>query len=251
MIVLYFTATGNSLAVAKHIGGTLLSIPRLVKEERYELEDDVIGVVCPTYCADAPRMVRNYLERAKLKADFTFSVCTYGYQAGAATAHAAQYLTKASGHADYVTKIIMADTALTRFESQKQIDTLPEKYVEEQIAAVCEDIRTRKHGVAGVTLFDRAVDWLYHAAGAAQVAPDRTKDYTVDDRCVLCGSCAKLCPIDNIVVTDHVEFLGRCEGCLGCVHNCPKNAIHVKGERSSARFRNPEIKLKDLIAANR
>lgn len=32
MTICYFTATGNSLYVAKRIGGTLLSIPKLMKE---------------------------------------------------------------------------------------------------------------------------------------------------------------------------------------------------------------------------
>ncbi len=32
MTVLYFSATGNSLAVAKRIGGNLISIPQAVKE---------------------------------------------------------------------------------------------------------------------------------------------------------------------------------------------------------------------------
>lgn len=251
MTILYFTATGNCLSVARKIGGTLLSIPQLVKEQRYQIEDDVIGVICPTYCADAPRMVQQYLAKAKLKADYTFYISTYGYLAGAATDHGESYLKKAAGHADYVAKIIMADTALTRFESQKQIDTLPAKKVDEQIASVCADIQARKHGVASVSLFDRAVDWLYHVAGASQIAPDKAKAHIVTDQCVHCGTCARICPSDNIVVTDHVEFLDHCEGCLGCVHNCPKNAIHLKNEKSTARFRNPEIKLKDLIDANK
>ena len=33
MTILYFTATGNSLAVAKRLGGTLLSIPQLIRED--------------------------------------------------------------------------------------------------------------------------------------------------------------------------------------------------------------------------
>ncbi len=250
MTILYFTATGNSLAVARKIGGELLSIPQLVREEKYEIEDDVVGVICPTYCADAPRMVQEYLDKAKLKADYTFFISTYGYMAGAATDHGEKYLKKAAGHADYVAKIIMADTALTRFESQKQIDTLPEKKVDEQIEAVCADIQARRHNVPDVTLFDRAVDWLYHTAGASQIAPDKAKAHIVNDQCVLCGTCAKICPSNNIVVTDHVEFLDHCEGCLGCVHNCPKNAIHLKNEKSNVRFRNAEIKLTDLIKAN-
>lgn len=68
MTILYFTATGSSLAVAKKPGGELLSIPRLVKEKRAEFRDDVIGVVLPVYCADTPKMVRRFLRNAKLKA---------------------------------------------------------------------------------------------------------------------------------------------------------------------------------------
>ena len=250
MTILFFSATGNGLAVARKIGGNLMSIPKLVREEKYDIEDDVIGIICPTYCADSPRMVQEYLNKARLKAEYTFYIHTYGYMAGAATDHGEEYLKKAAGHADYVAKIIMADTALTRFESQKQIDTLPEKKVNEQIDKVCADIKERKHSIPSVGLFDRGVDWLYHKAGASQIAPDKAKAHIVNDNCVLCGTCAKICPSNNIVVTDHVEFLDHCEGCLGCVHNCPKNAVHLKNEKSSARFRNSEVTIKDLIDAN-
>lgn len=250
MTILYFTATGNCLAVAKRIGGELLSISKLVKEGRCEIADDVIGVICPTYCADAPKMVQEYLKKAKLKADYTFWISTYGYQAGAAVAHGEEYLKKASGHADYVTKIIMVDTALTRFETQKQIDTLPKKDVEGQIARVIEDIKQRKTQIAKVSVFDKIVDKLYHTAGAAQIADDRDKGFIETDACVKCGTCARICPADNINVTDKVEYRHHCEGCLGCLHNCPKNAIHLKNEQSAVRFRNPEVTIRELVGAN-
>ena len=250
MTILYFSATGNCLAVAKKIGGELLSIPKLVKEGRYEISDDVIGVICPTYCADAPKMAKNYLSKAKLTADYTFYISTFGYQAGAAVTHGEEYLKKAAGHADYVAKIIMVDTALTRFETQKQIDNLPKKDVEGQIERICADIRERKKQVTKVSAFDKVVDWLYHTAGKAQTADDRDKGFIVTDACIKCGTCAKICPANNISVTDLVEYLHHCEGCLGCLHNCPKNAIHLKNEQSAVRFRNPEVKIKELIDAN-
>ena len=49
MKVLYFTGTGNSLYVAKRIGGELLSIPKLMKEEQFIIEDDIVGIICPVY----------------------------------------------------------------------------------------------------------------------------------------------------------------------------------------------------------
>ena len=63
-------------------------------------------------------------------------------------------------------------------------------------------------------------------------------------------TCAKVCPADNIRVTDKVEYLHHCECCLGCMHNCPKKAIHLKNEKSSVRFRNSEVTIKKLINAN-
>jgi flavodoxin len=49
MTILYFTSTGNSLYVAKQLGGKLISIPHCVKTNQYEFKDDVIGIVVPIY----------------------------------------------------------------------------------------------------------------------------------------------------------------------------------------------------------
>ena len=47
MTTCYFSATGNYLYVARQIGGNLLSIPLLMRQETIEITDDVVGVVCP------------------------------------------------------------------------------------------------------------------------------------------------------------------------------------------------------------
>lgn len=196
-------------------------------------------------------MVRNFLLSTRLKAEYVFLICTYGYEAGAALSHAAEYMIHAGRKPDYAAKILMADTALPRFEAQRQIDTLPEKKVAEQIEAVSKAIAQRKQGFPAVSQKDRIIDFLYHKLGGAEVADDKAKRYIVTDACVRCGICAKVCPSDNITVTDHVTFADRCEGCYGCVHNCPQNALHLKKEKSNVRFRNPEISLKEIIEANK
>jgi Protein involved in ribonucleotide reduction len=61
MKVFYFTATGNSLYVAKRIGGKLYSIPQMIKEHKYEFEDDAIGFVFPCYVFGLPRLVRDFV----------------------------------------------------------------------------------------------------------------------------------------------------------------------------------------------
>ena len=252
MKILYFTATGNCLSVAKRLGGEMLSIPQLMKSKTLTVEDEVVGVVSPVYCADMPKMVQRYLCQARIKAQYVFGICTYGYQAGAAMEHMRQYLTKAAGRADYVNKLIMVDTALQRFETAKQIANLPKKEVERHLAAIVADIESRRQFIGKTNFNDRMIDRVYHSLGKAEIADGKAQRYIVDGNCIGCGTCAKVCPSDNIEMLDkRPAFLNRCEGCLGCLHNCPKTAIHLKNERSTARFRNPEVKVSEIIAANK
>ena len=50
------------------------------------------------------------------------------------------------------------------------------------------------------------------------------------ERCNKCGTCVKLCPIDNIKMEEdeYPENLMQCEYCLRCTSFCPKGAIPCK-----------------------
>ena len=47
------------------------------------------------------------------------------------------------------------------------------------------------------------------------------------EKCVSCGLCAKLCPIDNITMNTYPEFQDRCTICMRCVSFCPTEAISI------------------------
>ena len=66
MKVFYFTATGNSLYVAKQLSEEIYSIPQLLKkydlgEEKLEFHDDVIGLVYPVYAWGHRELLKNLL----------------------------------------------------------------------------------------------------------------------------------------------------------------------------------------------
>ena len=61
MKIFYFTATGNSLAVAKKIGGELISISQARNEQIKEYKDDVIGFVFPTFGCTVPKIVKEFM----------------------------------------------------------------------------------------------------------------------------------------------------------------------------------------------
>ena len=54
------------------------------------------------------------------------------------------------------------------------------------------------------------------------------KKFTVDaDKCIGCGKCQKVCPVDNIKGTPPMWLHnGQCTSCLACYHYCPEHAIN-------------------------
>lgn len=251
MTVCYFTASGNSLYVAKRIGGTLLSIPQFMKQDSIEITDDAVSIVAPVYAVEMPMMVKEFLIKAKIKTDYFFFVYTYGTGYAEAFAHVELVCREKGLKLSYINAIQMVDNYLPGFEMQNQIDTLPKKNVEGQIEKLLSDIADRSETPVKIGAVNKAQMAMYQKMLAKRILrKDTAREYIVNDNCTRCGICAKVCPADNITVTDKVYFANKCEVCYACLHNCPQNAIHMKNERSAVRFRNEHITLKDIILAN-
>lgn len=252
MTICFFTASGNCLYVARRIGGTLLSIPKLMRQDDIEIEDDAVGIVAPVYAVEMPMMVRAFLEKARIKTDYFFFVYTYGMGYAEAFAHVRQTCDQVGLKLSYINAIQMVDNYLPGFEMQNQIDTLPKKDVEGQIERLLGDIKMRREMDVKITMPVKAQMAMYQKMLARRILrKDTAKDYFVTDTCIHCGICAKVCPANNITVTeDGVRFADSCEVCYACLHNCPQNAIHMREEKSAVRFRNEHVSLTDIVKAN-
>lgn len=150
---------------------------------------------------------------------------------------------------DYVNQILMLDNCQPQFDIAKQRDKLPKKQVDKSIAKVIEDIREQKKVVAKSTFVDKIGTLLCETVFNIE-KDDYAKKYIIDDNCIRCKTCEKVCPMGNVKVTNHVEFLNHCACCQACIHACPKHAIHLKWERNTERWRNPDVKLSEIIEAN-
>ena len=251
MIICYFTATGNCLYVSRRIGGELLSIPKLMREEKIEITDDAVGVVCPVYCGEMPKMVREFLLKASIKTDYFFFVYTYGMADSVAKPNAIAAAQDGGLTVSYVNTLKMVDNFLPGFEMQNQMDTVGEKKIEEHLEQICRDIAARTVNAKPVGVSDKLkMKVIRDTMGKSILKGTAAQSYIVNDDCIRCGICAKVCPANNITVTDKVTFGDRCEVCYACLHNCPKNAIHLKNEKSAVRFRNENVTVKDIISAN-
>lgn len=251
MKIFYFTATGNSLAVAKKLSGELISIPQV--KGRQTFKDDVIGVVFPTYGCTVPPIVRKFLESMKLEADYTFAIATYGMDKGKVLQKAEEIAEKQGWHFDYTNAIKMLDNCQPQFDIAKEREKLPSLNIEKQIAAVRSDIEQRKKQTLKSGVVDALGTWLCVSVlsmDKEKYAKKFVKGYSVDNNCVKCGTCAKVCPMGNIRIGQTVRFSDNCALCQACIHACPKKAIHLNHERNTERWRNPDVSLAEIISAN-
>lgn len=250
MIVFYFSATGNSLSVAKRIGGNLISIPQVVDAKKLEYKDDVIGLVFPIYSFRPPKMVRRFLDKVKFAADYTFAIGTYGNMAGAAMLNVQKLAEERGNRFDYAEHLLMLDNYLPIFDIEKEIKKLPQKHTEEAISRIVDDINNRRLKQANAATGWKIVTSALGAIDNLLSNGKQARGFIITDSCTRCGICSQVCPAKNITVTDKVSFAEQCEECLACAHLCPQGSIRLKKERSSKRWLNPAVSLEEIIAAN-
>ena len=78
MKLLYYTSTGNNLYISKELGGELLSIPQLMKNDEITIEDECVGIIFPVFFATSPKTVREFVNKANIKANYLFLITSYG-----------------------------------------------------------------------------------------------------------------------------------------------------------------------------
>lgn len=247
MKILYFTATGNNLYVAKRIGGEYYSIPKLLKEGRFDFEDEKIGIVFPIYNIGVPKIVEEFLNKVRLKSKYIFGIATYGAFSGSATTHLLEIGKRNGIEFSYINELIMVDNYLPGFDMNKQIQGQAKKNIEENLQKIIEDIEKGRKYIKKHTIIKEGLRLLADKFYDNEFE----KNFSVDNNCNGCKTCERVCPVNNIKVDKKPVFNNNCQHCLSCIHNCQKRAISIKKEKNKVRFINENITLKEIIDSNK
>lgn len=253
-IVFYFTATGNSLYIARQLAGekgTVLSIPQLLKNNKLKFKADEIGIVFPDFAAAAPLMVRDFISKAQLKAQYLFSVITFGNFAANVADWWDDFCKQNGVNNHYINTLLMVDNYLPVFDMNEQVKI--DKHIPENLAKIISDIDERKSFISHVDADERMKGWLKRLQDSHFPMEAERLLKLKQDTCIGCGTCASVCPHGIFVVKEKtVEFNGSCDYCLACVHACPQKALTLlRGERNpQARFRNENVSLMDIKLSN-
>lgn len=246
MKILYFTATGNNLYVAKRIGNEYYSIPKLIKEGSFDFEDDKIGIIFPAYYIGVPKIVEEFLNKVRLKSKYIFGIATYGAFSGSTTRHLLEIGKRNGIEFSYINEIVMVDNYLPGFDMNKQVQEQSKKNIEENLEKIIKDIEEGRKYIKKHTIITEGIRVL-----ADKFYDNKfEKNFSVDNNCNGCKTCERVCPVDNIKVDKNPVFNNNCQHCLSCIHNCPKGAISIKKEKNKVRFVNENITLKEIIDSN-
>lgn len=254
-MIFYFTGSGNSMWIAKKLGENLNQAAKNIaayrEETEVEISDDIIGFVFPTYMNDLPWIAKEFLLKLKVPEDvYCFGVMTSNHgKSGRAFSSMNQGLAASGAELSAVFDIKMPGNCIpsTEEENQQRLRMAPAR-IEEVCRAVRErTVNFRMNSKKPTADFVKK-SYLYGTHSLKRFT--LLKKFSCTENCSGCGTCAEVCPMDNIKITGGKVIHGKdCAACYACLHWCPHHAILpvIPTLKKRKQYTHPEVSLKALI----
>ncbi len=243
-MIFYFSGCGNSKHVAETIAAglndTLVFIPDAVRENRYEYElaeGERLGFVFPVYSWAPPKLVLDFVEKMTVKVGpstgsgtlpYTYFACTCGDNCG----HTEKVFRKAVEDIGWSLSacfsVQMPETYIGMAGFKLDTEKNAQLKIERADGVLTRNIPRLLNKECFSEIVKGSLPWLKTYLvnpGFNSYATD-DKKYISTDKCISCGKCVEVCPLQNVTLEDgHPKWNGNCTMCMACYHHCPVNAI--------------------------
>jgi ferredoxin len=251
--VFYFSATGNSFAIARDIANQidaqaeLISIATMDNND-WNFDGDVLGIIFPIHFLNIPKVVVEFIRKLKVKPScYVFCACTYGALYGDVL-YKVEALLKESGiklAASFPVNMPGNNIILYRafpVSIQKYLFKNAKKKVI-QIADYVKNFRKNVPTKSAIHIYVAiGFLFLFMAPGVSR------KGFYVSEKCNGCGLCQRACHCKNITLIDNKpQWSSNCEGCLACIQWCPTEAIYAQKTLNRKHYHHPKVSYSDLF----
>jgi len=263
--IYYFTGTGNSLAVARDIGGKinagLIPAASLVNKKKIETDSEIIGFVFPVYDFKPPEIIKKILEKMEnLSSKYIFAVCTYGIMPLNVMKKFSQIIASSGGALSGGFTVKMPHNGLGSGKTSKKENEKMYKKWKSKLDKICTYIKAGEKGKIEKDNFLTVIFNIFNLFKYIPLIISIFREVSkgggwnslalnADEKCSGCGICQKSCPVDNIKIIDEKPVWGdNCEGCFACLHWCPEEAVQAgKITIKMKRYHHPDIGLSDIL----
>ena len=242
MIGIYFSGTGNSRYAAE------LFCREYDKDAiAYTIEDDdvlkavnsadVIVFSYPVQFSTVPKIMRDFVTNNKelWRNKKIFVIVTMGLFSGDGAGMLGRLLESYGAEVIGGLHLKMPDSIADEKALKRPLEKNKELVIQAE-QKIKECVRQLKEGhppLEGMGLLYRLAGFF----GQRLYFGHKTKKYSsklkIDkEKCIGCGKCEKLCPMENIVIVGQKAVSGdRCTMCYRCINKCPEQAITLLGKR--------------------
>ncbi|MBE6909468.1 MAG: hypothetical protein E7474_07850 [Ruminococcaceae bacterium] len=249
-LIFCFSGTGNCLDMAKNIARELGDTDIIMMRRKPTVTDvrdaKRVGFVFPCYAGGLPGGVEETLDSLQINPiSYKFAVAQCAAYPGTGLS-----IVDKAFHLDYWQVVTHQCSCIWLFPHTMMMPPLSPEGAQERSEREAKRIggevkamkRSEKSPKANAFNVAESKAW-------PKLSKKKAKGFAVGSMCVGCGTCAKVCPKDNIRLIDGKPQFGTdCLQCLACLQYCPQEAISIgRITQKREHYHNPNVTVDDLV----